>query len=121
MPNPPTSGQVKVPHPQGLEGAPKSPKLGTEVASTDVSIKTTVGSSPHSGRTMVEDVKTPQTKGWAPWPTALHAAKEEKKKKEEEERKKKKEEERGRGKGASPPPGLLEEGAPTLSPQRQQQ
>jgi len=59
--------------------------LGTKVAPTNVCGEKTAGSPPHGERPMAEDIVAPQTEGWTPWPTRLHATDEEKKKKEEEE------------------------------------
>jgi hypothetical protein len=87
-----------------------------------------VGSLPVGGHATVEGVEVPRTKGWAPWPTGLHAAKEEKRRKEEEERKKteeeeqkkkKEEEEEGGSKVTSPPHDLSVGGAPDSSPLQQ--
>lgn len=98
MLDPPVSGQAEVPHSQGPEGAPKPSKLGPEDASTIVGGESTVGLLPAGGRIVAKGVEVPHTKGWAPWPTGLHATEEEKRKKEEEKKKeeeqKKKEEER---------------------------
>lgn len=74
--------------PSSSERGPESLELGTKAALTDVDGRTTAGSPSHSEHTMEEDVEAHWTKGWAPWPTGLHAAEEEKKRKEEEERKK---------------------------------
>jgi hypothetical protein len=79
---------------------------------------------------VAKGVEVPHTKGWAPWPTGLHATEEEKRKKEEEKKKeeeqKKKEEERrteeeerGASGVASPLCGSLVEGVPDSSPQQQ--
>ena len=82
-----------------------------------------MGLLPAGGRIVAKGVEVPHTKGWAPWPTGLHATEEEKRKKEEEKKKeeeqKKKEEERRTEEGedrcgnrvASPPHGSHVEGA----------
>jgi hypothetical protein len=88
-----------------------------------------VGSLLLRDRSMAEGVEASRTKGWAPWPTGLHAAEEKMRKKEEERRKKtgeveqKKNVEEGERDGdraASPLPSLPVEGAPTSSLPEQQ-